>query len=253
MIGIYKITSPSGKVYIGQSWDIKKRWYAYKSDSGKGQRHLYNSLKKYGSRNHFYEILTELPKDVTQDILNNYEAYYINQYREVGYELLNLKEGGSNGKHSAETRILIGIKSKGHPGNSTTFKTGHSLFRTAEHSKKISEALKGKVVSNETKKKLSELNSGSRHPKFGKKNSIETRRKISESNKGRVISELHKEKLKSIHRGNKYRVGKTLSDDSIKKISETKKSQQRKETPEQRKKRSEWTKAWWQKRKEAVC
>lgn len=22
MIGIYKITSPSGKIYIGQSWDI---------------------------------------------------------------------------------------------------------------------------------------------------------------------------------------------------------------------------------------
>jgi predicted GIY-YIG superfamily endonuclease len=30
MIGIYKITSPSGKVYIGQSWDIYDRWKKHK-------------------------------------------------------------------------------------------------------------------------------------------------------------------------------------------------------------------------------
>lgn len=29
--GIYKITSPSGKVYIGQSNNIIKRWITYKS------------------------------------------------------------------------------------------------------------------------------------------------------------------------------------------------------------------------------
>ena len=29
MIGIYKITSPSGKVYIGQSIDIERRWKKY--------------------------------------------------------------------------------------------------------------------------------------------------------------------------------------------------------------------------------
>lgn len=28
--GIYKIISPTGKIYIGQSIDIEKRWKAYK-------------------------------------------------------------------------------------------------------------------------------------------------------------------------------------------------------------------------------
>ena len=28
--GIYKITNPNGKVYIGQSIDIDKRWNKYK-------------------------------------------------------------------------------------------------------------------------------------------------------------------------------------------------------------------------------
>ena len=36
MIGIYKITSPSGKVYIGQSINIEERWYKYnKFETGK--------------------------------------------------------------------------------------------------------------------------------------------------------------------------------------------------------------------------
>ena len=47
-IGIYKITSPSGKVYIGQSWDIKKRFSKYRSlQSVYKQRVLFNSFKKH--------------------------------------------------------------------------------------------------------------------------------------------------------------------------------------------------------------
>lgn len=25
LVGVYELTSPSGKVYVGQSWDIQKR------------------------------------------------------------------------------------------------------------------------------------------------------------------------------------------------------------------------------------
>lgn len=31
MIGIYKITSPSNRIYIGQSIDIEARWKSYKT------------------------------------------------------------------------------------------------------------------------------------------------------------------------------------------------------------------------------
>ena len=51
MIGIYKITSPSGKIYIGQSKDIEKRFKAYKNLKCKGQPYIYRSLLKYGSGN----------------------------------------------------------------------------------------------------------------------------------------------------------------------------------------------------------
>ena len=50
-IGIYKIVSPSEKIYIGQSINIEKRWEKnYKTLKCKTQTKLYNSLKKYGRK-----------------------------------------------------------------------------------------------------------------------------------------------------------------------------------------------------------
>jgi group I intron endonuclease len=57
MIGIYKITSPSNKIYIGQSKNVEKRIKFYKYTLAKGQPRLYNSFKKYGYENHTFEII----------------------------------------------------------------------------------------------------------------------------------------------------------------------------------------------------
>ena len=43
MVGIYKITSPSGKIYIGQSWNISDRISRYKTIRCKTQGKIYNS------------------------------------------------------------------------------------------------------------------------------------------------------------------------------------------------------------------
>lgn len=55
--GIYKITSPSGRVYIGESVNIFKRWVSYRNLSCKKQGKLLNSLKKYTPENHTFEII----------------------------------------------------------------------------------------------------------------------------------------------------------------------------------------------------
>ena len=62
MIGIYKITSPSGKVYIGQSRNIKNRKWRYKRLDCKSQVKLYSSFKKYGFDKHKFEIIQILLK-----------------------------------------------------------------------------------------------------------------------------------------------------------------------------------------------
>lgn len=91
---IYKITSPSGKVYIGQTTNLKRRLNAYRNQLCKGQRHLYHSLMKYGAEKHSYQIVHELPNDVTSDILNDLEILYISLYSNCGIALLNGSEGG---------------------------------------------------------------------------------------------------------------------------------------------------------------
>ena len=50
--GIYKITSPSGGIYIGQSNDVIRRKWEYASIKCCDQPRLYNSLKKYGWNKH---------------------------------------------------------------------------------------------------------------------------------------------------------------------------------------------------------
>ena len=59
--GIYKITNKvNGKVYIGQSRDIKRRWYEHRKVKGDYDRHsypLYSAIEKYGIDNFEFEII----------------------------------------------------------------------------------------------------------------------------------------------------------------------------------------------------
>lgn len=51
------ITSPSGRIYVGSTDDIKDRWRHYYKVDCIGQTKLYNSLKKYGPENHVFEVV----------------------------------------------------------------------------------------------------------------------------------------------------------------------------------------------------
>ena len=60
MIGIYKITNPKGKAYIGQSKNIDRRFMQYSNlKSSKNQLKLHRSFLKYGIENHNFEIICE--------------------------------------------------------------------------------------------------------------------------------------------------------------------------------------------------
>lgn len=108
MVGIYKITNPNNSVYIGQSWRIENRKYAYSKNKCSNQRKLYASIKKYGWENHKFEILHELNENTNQDTLNSLEILYWKNHIEAGYNMLNIREpGGSKGLISEETKLLI--------------------------------------------------------------------------------------------------------------------------------------------------
>lgn len=91
--GIYKITSPTKKVYVGQSINIKKRWENYKSGYCKSQTKLYNSFCKYGTKNHRFEIIQECNPFELDDL----EKYYIQSHQcfnsKYGLNLLSAASG----------------------------------------------------------------------------------------------------------------------------------------------------------------
>lgn len=89
IIGIYKITSPSNKIYIGQSKNISFRIKCYEKLRCKGQTKLYNSLRKYGFENHTIEIIEQC----SIDKLNDLEIHYISLY-DCCNTGLNINPGG---------------------------------------------------------------------------------------------------------------------------------------------------------------
>lgn len=74
--GIYKITSPSGKIYIGETVDFEKRFIRYKRLECKQQYKLYNSFNKYGVENHIFEIVEECDIDDLKCRERYWQDYY---------------------------------------------------------------------------------------------------------------------------------------------------------------------------------
>ena len=84
MIGIYKITSPINRIYIGQSKNILVRFKSYRKKDCKRQKFLYRSFLKYGVENHIFEIIEEC----CIDLLNERERFWQDFY--------NVLDGGLN-------------------------------------------------------------------------------------------------------------------------------------------------------------
>lgn len=117
--GIYKIISPSNRVYIGQSINIKKRWEGYSFPSSLHfQPKLYRSLLKYGWGGHKKEIIEQCDKSK----LNERETYWKQiELDKVGGDwnkvlFCELYDKGG-GPRSEQTKKKISEKAKGHKRN----------------------------------------------------------------------------------------------------------------------------------------
>lgn len=86
--GIYKITSPTNKVYIGQSNDIRRRILTYlEPKGGSSQVRLKASFNKYGIDLHNLIILEECE----ESLLNEKERYWQEHYNVLSKSGLNCK------------------------------------------------------------------------------------------------------------------------------------------------------------------
>jgi group I intron endonuclease len=193
MIGIYKITNPNGKVYIGQSIDIERRFNHYKLLKCKEQPRLYKSLLKYGIEEHRFEIIWQCNKCY----LNRWERYFQEMHNSTGKNGLNcilVKTDDFSGGHSEESKKKISKALKGRKlttKHKSNIANGNSKrLITDEHRKNLGNGNRGRTFTKEWVDKL-------REAQIGKFKSKETKDKISQSLKGRTFSEEHKQKLKA--------------------------------------------------------
>ena len=197
--GVYKITNlVNGKVYIGASKNIERRWRDHKKRINSP---IHSDLETYGLDNFKFEVLLECPEDMLCQWERDMIALYDSDDPEKGYN-----DKGDRPYSLKTSESLKGHKSwnKGKPA------WNKGISCSEEHKRKISEAKKGIPLSEEHKRKISEANKGHKHTE-------EERRKISEANRGRhniPHSEETKRKMSETHKG------KSLSDETKRKLSE---------------------------------
>lgn len=98
---IYKITNPSGKIYIGKTYNLRKRINGHKHCGKKKKTSilLYNSIRKYGWENHHLDIL----ETIDDSLLNEREMYWIkefNSYYQNNTMGMNMTLGGDGQRSS---------------------------------------------------------------------------------------------------------------------------------------------------------
>ena len=196
MAVIYKITSPSSSIYIGQSHNFKQRLRSYKGMFCKKQPKLYNSFLKYGFDKHIIEIIHTLPKDTTVDILNTYEKIYYDFYRKCGSIMMNITEPGNNRLLSKETKQKLRLSRLGKNLSQETkdkiSKANKGKVRlniSEEHKKNLSLSKKGYKFSEEAKRKMSLAKLGKSSLKKG----------IPSGRKGIPLTEEHKKNISKGH------------------------------------------------------
>jgi len=116
MTGIYKITSPSHRIYIGESVDIEKRWKQYENFSGNSSSigpKLLNSFKKYGFNNHKFEVIEECNLENLDGMEVFWKKHYFNLFDSNWKHFLfcELYDRGG-GPRSEETKIKMSISQK---------------------------------------------------------------------------------------------------------------------------------------------
>lgn len=150
--GIYMIKNTvNGKVYIGQSVNIARRWAKHKRELKKNnyheKQHLQDSWNKYGESNFEFKIIEECQPNAT--ILNERETYWIGFYDSSN------KEKGYNKALSGGT--TLGIKFSDEIREKMS-KSRLGMAFSEEHRKKIGEANRKRVISEQMRRKIAEAN-----------------------------------------------------------------------------------------------
>lgn len=231
---IYKITSPSGRIYIGVTCNFSSRMERYRNLHKRplNKSIIHSSIIKHGFENHVVEKVESFKSD--KDYAFGKEMFWIRSYmsnihrwrEQNGMNMTDGGEGTVGHKHTEEQRLankerMVGFK--------------HS----EESKKKISESKKGvprlkvrgmkyKISEDERKRRAESARENKK--KWSHKHTEETKKKMSATQSardfsyqiGRKMPEWFGEFVSQRNKGNKYGLGRVKSADEIKRLSESK-------------------------------
>lgn len=217
MCGIYIIVClVNGRVYIGQSKHIQKRWLEHKEELQKGSHcnnHLQNAWNKYGEKSFVFSVL-ELCENSR---LVEREQYWIDYYGGINSKnTYNFREAGSKGSMSEETLKIMSENTKRLRQNPDWVAKNAQAIRdswTPERRQYMSELKSGTTWTDkqrQSRKYYDELRRGC--PR-----SDETKKKISQALLGHKVSEETKQKLRE---AGKKQIHKPMTEEQRKHISD---------------------------------
>ena len=207
LCGIYKIQSTvkPERVYIGSSHNIHKRWNEHLRKLKQNIHHskkLQNHFNKYGKNDLVFSVLI----CCNESDLVNTEQFYIDAYNpwfnnapvagrvtglhwklstETREKMRKAALGHKRNvgrKHSEETKIKMGIKSKGHKCPEYVKQRLSELAKLRKHTEetKAKIGLAARNISEETREKLRERSRGENNPMYGRVYTEEERKERSD-------------------------------------------------------------------------
>ena len=168
---IYKITNVLNmKVYVGQTYDFaqRKAGHIYASKNISNERPLYRSMRKHGTESFLFEIIEECTDDQVDDREKFWIAHYDSRNTEKGY---NLALGGKGCSIDVRRKLSDALKGNTHcVGRILSTETREKLSKAGRGTKKSWVAERNKsLLASET-------------PFFGKHHTEEVKAKIGKAN-----------------------------------------------------------------------
>lgn len=225
---VYQIRNlMNGKRYVGSTTNLRDRWGLHKRQLRTGKhhsKHLQRAWGAYGAGTFVFEVLD---KPSIQGLLIPIEQWYIDFFGvcdpAFGYNTVPLAGSNAGRRMSEEAKAKISASLKGRKFSEEHRRKISEASSKHRHSRATKAKLRvialrrpprpGKPCPEETKAKIRASQIGNKGNFFGKKHTLETLAKM----RGRKRSDEARERIRQAN------LGKVLSDETRRKISEARK------------------------------
>jgi group I intron endonuclease len=193
--GIYKIVNiKNGKMYIGSSKNIKRRWSVHKSALKNNNHHsvyLQRAWNKYGKENFVYEVIKELPGVSDIELLNEEARCVTTMCPE--YNVGSIGGGDNLTKHPHRNKIIAKMRKtiNENISNMTEQERKNKWGRSGENNPNWKGGIScnycrdcGIEIWYSNNRCMACSKYGTQNPFYGKKHTVEYKQKASERRKG---------------------------------------------------------------------